>query len=405
MPAMRHPDFRALWGGTASSSIALWTLLLGNTWAVKHLDGSNVTVGLTIFASMSAFILAPFGGVIADRFDRRILVRSTRLAAFAITAVLFLITVLGGLEVWIVLALALAQGVVRAVELPSDQALIAAVVPKEDLANAIMLNNTTQLGARAAGPLLSAPLLTTVGAEGAYAIAAVFTLVAFTSMRRVRQSSFGGVSSLSQVVRNLGEGIGYIRRTPPVRAVVTIVVAHCALTMAFDGMLPGFAEHELHDVDIFPLMNFGVGLGALLGSGFLALSATKQRGLIYLITGVVSAVSGSLMAISTNIPAALVSTVLMGSSQAMFMALSAVLVQEVVPDAVRGRVMSFYAMSAGGLMAVANLLFAWMADRVEIPLLFALPGLVFGIILLATLLPGMTLRRVYRTGAVSLEPA
>lgn len=405
-PATRHRDFRALWGGSACSSVSLWTLLLGNAWIVYHLSNSSFWVGVSTFASMSPYLLAPFGGVIADRLERRYLVRATRVGAFLTTSSLFLLAFTGVIEVWMVVGIALLQGLVRAVEIPSDQALLANVVPIEDLGNAVALTSMTQQGSRAAGPLLAGPLLATIGVEGAYGVAAIFALLAFTSMSRVRTSSRGGVVSLKRVFAELGEGLAYVRATGPVLAVFLIVVAHCSLTMSFDAMLPGFAETELHSPSSgFTLMTLGVGLGALTGTFVLSMLPIFRRGRLFLLTGIASGLAPVLMGLSMALGPAVASTLLMGASQAMFMALSAILLQEVVPDAVRGRVMSLYLMGAGGIMAIANLGFGTLADRWGAPVLFWAPGLSFVLIIAASGLLGPHLPRLYRTGRIVAAPA
>ena len=401
LPATRHRDFRALWGGGACSSISLWTLLLGNAWIVYKLSDSSFWVGVATFASMSPYLAAPLGGMVADRMERRFLVRATRVATFGVTAVLFLLAFADVLEVWMVVAMAFAQGVIRAVEIPADQALLANVVPSSDLANAVALTSMSQQGSRAAGPLLAGPLLATVGVEGAYAVSAIFALLAFTSVRRVQTSSRGGIVSLGAVVENLRQGVSYIRATPAVRAIFVLVFAHCSLTMSFDAMLPGFAETELHSPSGgFTLMTFGVGIGALVGTFVLAMTTGVRRGPLLLATSIASGLSPVVMAVAMSLAPAALGAVLMGSSQAMFMALSAVLLQEVVPDAVRGRVMSLYLMSAGGIMAVMNLGFGALADRAGAPMLFLLPGAAFVLITCLSLLTPQ-LRRIYRTGRAS----
>lgn len=400
LPATRHRDFRALWGGTACSSVSLWTLLLGNAWIVFKLSDSSFWVGVATFASMSPFLLAPFGGIVADRVERRLLVRVTRVAAFVTTSTLFVLAATDLITVWMVVVVALVQGLVRAVEIPSDQALLANVVPAEDLPNAVALSTMTQQGSRAAGPLFSAPLLATVGVEGAYGIAALFALLAFTSVRRVQTSSRGGVTRLDEVLANLREGLRYVVHTRPVLLVFLLVTAHCALTMSFDAMLPGFAEEHVHaERTGFTLMTFGVGAGALVGTGILSLWPGR-RGTMLLLTGLVSGLSPALMAASMVLWAATLSALIMGASQAMFMAVTAVLLQQAVPDAVRGRVMSLYLMSAGGIMAVANLGFGTAADRLGAPVLFLVPGLAFTAIVALTLIGGGTLRAIYREGAI-----
>ncbi len=401
LPATQHRDFLALWGGTACSSVALWTLLLGNAWIVFKLSGSSFWVGVSTFASMSPYLLAPMGGIVADRVERRLLVRATRLGAFGVTATLFVLSATGVIAVWMVVGMALVQGLVRAVEIPSDQALLANVVPPEHLASGVALSSMTQYGSRAVGPLLAGPLLATIGVQGAYAVGAAFTLLAFTSIRRVETRSRGGVETVREVFANLRVGLRYVKSEPAVLALFLLVVAHCSLTMSFDAMLPGFAETELHSASGgFTLMTMGVGVGALVGTGVLAFLAGAARGPLFLGMGIASGVSPVLMAYSMAVPSAVGSAVLMGSSQAMFMALSAVLLQEVVPDEVRGRVMSLYLMSAGGIMAMANLGFGSAADRWGAPPLFLLPGVVFVAIIAASALAGPYLRRVYRTGTM-----
>ncbi len=402
LPALRHRDFRALWIGSACSSISLWTLLLGNAWIVYKLSDSSLWVGVSTFASMSPYLVAPLGGMVADRAERRILVRSTRLATFGVTATLAVLAITDVIAVWMVVSLAFVQGIIRSVEIPSDQALLANVVPVSELGNAVALTSTTQHGSRAAGPLLAGPLLATIGVEGAYGISALFALLSFSSVRRVRVSSRGGVTRLRDVGENMREGMAYIGRTPEVAAIFVLVFAHCSLTMSFDAMLPGFAETRLHSpAGGFTIMTFGVGAGALVGTFILAMTTGGQRGTLLLGTALVSGISPMLMAGSHHVPHAAVGAILMGSSQAMFMALSAVLLQEVIPDDIRGRVMSLYLMSAGGVMAFMNLAFGALADRTGAPVLFFLPGAAFVVITMASLVTGPHLRRIYRTGTAA----
>ena len=398
-PATGHHDFRALWGGTAASSVALWTLLLGNAWVVYHLSGSSFWVGVSTFASMSPYLLAPFGGVIADRVERKYLVRVTRLGAISITALLFTLAATGALEVWMVVGLALCQGLVRAVEIPADQALLANVVPASALSNAVALTSMTQHGSRAVGPLLAGPLLATIGVEGAYAVSLLFAGLSFISISRVRTSSRGGVTTLREVAGNLAEGLSYVRHSGPVLAIFMLVTAHCALTMSFDAMLPGFAETRLHSPSAgFTLMTLGVGVGALVGTFVLAVLRDSQRGTLLLATAFASGLAPILMSASMALPMATFSAVLMGSSQAMFMAVTAVLLQQVIPDAVRGRVMSLYLMSAGGIMAFANLGFGSAADATGAPVLFLVPAVVFLAIVAVSAGIGGHLKTIYRTG-------
>jgi MFS family permease len=380
-------------------------MLLANAWIVYELSDSSFWVGVSTFASMSPYLVAPLGGMVADRVERKRLVRTTRLFTLAVTVVLFAAAATGAIEVWIVVSMALAQGVIRAIELPADQALLANVVPPSDLGNAVALTSTTQHGSRAVGPLLAGPMLATIGVEGAYAISALFVLLSYTLIRRVETSSRGGVVRLADVMTNLREGASYISRTPPVLWMFVLVFAHCSLTMSFDAMLPGFAETELHSpAGGFTVMTFGIGLGALIGTFVLALTNVPHRGGLLLGTAVISGLSPVFMGLSMHLLPATLSATLMGSSQAMFMALTAVLLQEVLPDALRGRVMSLYLMSAGGIMAVMNLGFGALADQTGHPVLFIAPGLAFVAVALLSPLAVSHFRRIYRTGTMGTQP-
>lgn len=406
LPAVRHRDFRALWLGGACSSTALWTLLLGNAWIVYKLSDSSFWVGVSTFASMSPYLVAPLGGMVADRAERRILVRVTRLLTFGVTLTLFSLAVLDVIAVWMVVAMALLQGVVRSIEIPADQALLANVVPPEDLGNGVALTSTTQHGTRAVGPLLAGPLLATVGVQGAYAVSAAMAFFAFLAVRRIDVSSRGGVERLSDLVENLRVGLSYVRSTPPVLALFVLVFFHCSLTMSFDAMLPGFAETELHHPSSgFTMMTFGVGVGALIGTFTLAMLTGVRRGPLLFAMAVASGASPILMGMSMGMTSAALSATIMGASQATFMALSAVLLQEAVPDAIRGRVMSLYLMSAGGIMAIMNLSFGALADWTGSPVLFAVPGAAFVVITLLSALTGPDLRRIYRTGQTAVAAA
>ncbi|MEO9254746.1 MAG: MFS transporter [Tepidiformaceae bacterium] len=400
LPATRSRDFRMLWGAGAASSVALWTLLLGNAWVVYQLSGSSLWVGVSTFAGMAPYFVAPFAGVLADKAERRSLARWSRLASLAATVLLFAVAVAGAITVWIVVVMAFVQGLIRSVQTSADSALIANVVPSAELGNAIALTTMSQQGSRAVGPLLAGPLLATLGVQGAYGIAVVFSVLAFLSITQVRATSRGGVESFRHVGSSLKEALKYVRDSGPVRAVFLLVVAHCSLTMSFDAMLPGFAETELHSASsAFTLMTLGVGVGALIGTFILSVVTGLRRGPLYLAMAIGSGIAPFLMGWSMNILPATASAIFMGSTQAMFMAMTAMLLQEVIPDAMRGRVMSLYLMSAGGIMAIANLGFSALADRWGAPVLFWAPGAAFVAIVLASL-AAPHLRRVYRTGSM-----
>ena len=288
-PATQHEDFRRLWAGSTLSSIGLWTIWIGNNWVVFDLSDSSAKVGLTTFAFMFGFLVAPLGGTVADRFERRQLSITIRIMTVGLNLGLLAMALTGLLSVWVIVAFSFFLGLANVVRDPTDQALLANVVPQRHIASAVTLISATRLGSRAVGPLLGAPLLLSVGPEGVYALGSVLSVAAIYSISRIQTVSRGGVAKLSQVVSNLGEGLSYVVRTPPVLSLFVLVSAHCALTMSYDGMLPGFVRDQFDGGSgTYTTLAVVVGTGALFGTTFLAGTTDMARGPLFLGTVVLS---------------------------------------------------------------------------------------------------------------------
>ncbi len=381
--------------------MTLWTLFLGNAWVVFDLTDSSRWVGATAFATLFPFLLSPLGGIVADRFERSQVLRVARSGSVIMTALILLLALSGAIEAWMVIVVALLQGLGRSVEMPAEQALLPNLVPTESIANAVVLNTTSRLGSRAVGPLLAGPLLAGIGVEGAYAIALVFAVLSYVMLFGIQHRSTGGVSDLRLALDGFREGFRYVKSNGPVLSVFAIVVAHCTLTMSFDALLPGLADNDLNSpTNGYTILVVSVGVGAFLGTFGLAMASNRGRGMVFLVTGAASGISPVLLGLSGSMPPGALGAATMGASQAMFMALAAVFLQEAVDDAVRGRVMSLYGMSAGGIMAVANFWYGAMSDEWGAPTMLIIPGLAFVAIVFASMAVGPHLRRIYGTGVM-----
>lgn len=412
VPATQHADFRRLWAGTTLSSIALWTLFIANAWVVYDITESSLMVGVTTFAYMFGFLLSPIGGTIADRVERRQLAVVLRVVAMGLALGLFVFALAGFLEVWLIIAFTGALGIVGATRDPSDAALLANVVPPEHIASAVTLTAMSRHGSKAIGPLIGGPLLALGGPEGVYAIGTLLGLASIWSLRRVQTTSRGGAAPVSQIVSNLREGLSYIGHTPPVLALFALVTVHCALTMSYDSMLPGFARDELGGgAGYYTTLTVGMGFGALIGTAFLSANASSSRGRLLLGSTLASGAAPVMFGLSSILPVAIPAALILGGSQAMMIAMVGVLLQETIPDSLRGRVMSLYGMSAGGIMAFANLGYGWAADVWNAPAMFIYPGIAF---VLFTIVMGLLVKNVQiilrtgrmpETGAASAEAA
>ena len=331
------------------------------------------------------------------------MVSVSRLAGFLGAAVLSLLVFGDFVEVWHLALIGFVTGFSRAIEQPAEQALLPNTIGQEDLLNGITLSAAAFSGSRVVAPVLGAPLLATVGAGGVLAVAPVFYLIASIQTQRLRVRSTGDVGSMGAFVSDIGKTVHYIVSTAPVFLIFALVVLHCWLTMSFDSLLPEFATQALNGGKLeYNALLVAVGAGSLVATLALAtVSRPSLRGSLFLAAGVGSGLFPALMAATGHAASSASAAVGIGASQAVFMALSAVLLQAVVPDGIRGRVMSLYVMLAAGVMSLMNLANGALADQVGTPVLFAIPGLGFAAILIAWSIARADLRQVYRTGALA----
>lgn len=419
-PAFESADYRRLFLNTFFASASNWALLLGRGWLVFELTNSSTAVGLVTFAGWVPFFVAgPIGGAVADTFDRRRVALGAAFVAIATSLVLAALTFAGAIEVWHVVALALVAGSARAFATPAEDAMTPNVVPRQHLVNAVSLSGISRHGSRLAGPLLGAVLLAMLGAGWVFLLSAVLLVGSVAQLLALRLRSApsnepggpaapreSGMALAWSLSRSIGEGFAYVEHDRRVATVIAFVVFHCTLTMAFDSMMPRLAMDIGGGRWTFGAISIGLGLGSILGT--LSLSLLRGQialGAVLVITGFGSGLSMVLFALTTRPEAAFVATILVGSAQATYMALSAVFVQQVVPDAMRGRVMSIYSMLAGGDMALANFGFGWLSDIVGVRPLLIVPGLLWTAILLAGIAFVPELRHIVRRGTFRTQAA
>lgn len=384
------------------ASISLWTLFIGGSWLAHDLGG-NSAVGLVAFVSFAPYLLSPLGGALADRFDRRRVVLAARTVGLVLVAALAALAFADVLTVPLLVASVFLITFARAMEQPAESALVPNTVPPAELLNAITLSTAAYLGSEVFVPLAAAALQETAGAGAVFALSAIASACAIASVARVRVRSTGDVMKMGSVAVDTLRSVGYVRRTGPVLMVFGVVALHCSLTMSYGALMPEFAKHVMDGGDReFNALNLAIGAGALFGT--LAVSTASRpgmRGTMFLATGLGSGLFPVFLAISGSIGWGAAAAIGIGASQSVFMALASTLLQSVVPDGMRGRVMSLYTMLAAGVMAIANLTNGLLANPLGTPILFAAPGLTFAAILVVWSLMRADLRRVYRTGVLS----
>ena len=406
-PALGHRDYRRAWLGATASAVAFWSLLMARAWIALDVSDSGFAVGVVTFAALVPWILAPIGGALADRFDRaRVLVYAGAVQALLALGLAGLVLA-DVVQVWHLALFAFAGGLVWSVETPTQQALLPNTVGKNELLNAIALASLARYGSRLIGPVAATPMLSNLGPGWIFVMAAGFSLLAAFWNSRVRVRSTGGIEGSGrdlalQAGAHVKEALCYVGGHRQVRMVIALVTLHCMLTMSIDAMIPIFAKRELDGGSgLFGALLMGLGGGALVGTLALAIvSNSQQRGALFLGSGLLSGVGAVVIGLAANVATAVAGATIAGAAQAMFMTLAFTFIQSVVPDEIRGRVISLSALFTGGVMAIMILANATASDVISVRILLVGPAVLFIALLIAWSLGARELQALYRRGTL-----
>jgi len=402
-----YRDYRYLWGATACAQAASWALIVLRGALVYELTGANAWVGfVTMAAHLPSLVVTPFAGFLADRCERRQLLALTYGLNLGSNLLLAALVVSKQVSEFHILLLAIVNGVIRAIEMPTNQALLPNLVPRERLLNAIALNQLTQQGARMFGPLLILPIIHFINPAPAFCMSAALYALGWIQVLCIRTSSRGVIATHQSILFNLVAGVRYIYSHPIVLPIMVLTIFHCALTMAYEAAFPFFARSQLDMTTSKALFEgpsylmIGVGAGAVLGNLALARVGDQRfRGQLYLWLGFLSGLTPVLLGSTVTLPTAMLASAAVGASTAAFMTLSHGMIQFLSPDGIRGRVMStntWHMQGAmGGFNAVNGLLMdlPWMTASI----LLSGTGLLFVAIVLGSLLI-VHLRAIYTRG-------
>ena len=297
-PAFESADYRALWFAGGASAISLWAMITARAWLAHEVTGTGAAVGAVTFAAMAPWVLSPFGGAIADRFDRARVAMVSRSLAMLLALGLAGLAFAAAIELWHLILFAAASGLVRSVEMPAQAALLPNTVVASSLLSAITLASMVQFGSRLIGPV-AGPVLSGAGPGWVFVMAAVFLAISVQQLARIKVRSTGGIGAASaeNLVRQTGqhikEGIAYLGRAWEGRMVFVLVALHCMLTMSFDALLVVFATNELGGgATEYGGLLMGVGGGALVATVALAtVRSSAARGRLFLLSGVFSGLS------------------------------------------------------------------------------------------------------------------
>jgi MFS family permease len=400
--ALTYPQFRNLWLGACTSSIGTWMQSVAQSWLVLTLTGSALYLGLDAFlGQLPIMLFTLIGGVVADRHDRRrVLLASQYIqmtSAFTLALLVYFQVVrpahgLPGqgvsMTVWFVLALSFLNGCAQAFGGPAHQSLVPSLVDRKDLPNAIALNSVQFNLARVIGPLLAAVALASYGSvfcftvNGLSFLAVIAALLALTVPPRQPLAA-------QRMLDQFRGGLSYVRHEGPLFGLTIIGFVTTFLAIPLLTLLPVFVQKVFHlGVAEYGRMMAFQGAGAVLGALIVAwVGRFKGMGAVALMAqiglgGVIAA-----FALSSNPTLSYALLFVAGTAQLVVFSLANSLVQLIVPNEMRGRVMSIYMMAFRSGMPLGSLTAGALANRFSAPAVLAVDGvllMVFGGIVLAT---------------------
>ena len=349
---------------------------VAQAWLVYSLTKSALLLGSVGFASqIPVFLIAPFGGITADRVNRQRLVIATQIASMILAGILAWLTLSGRVHVWHIFALAGLLGVVNAFDIPGRQSFLVDMVGKEDLMNAIALNSSMFNGARVIGPAIAGILVSKIGEGwcfGANAISYIAVIVGLLLMRVHSAPRTSNHSPLEDIV----EGFRWVNQTKIIRALLLLIGLISLVGMPYTVLMPIFADKILHGgARGLGILMGATGVGALLGALTLAAkTGVKGLGRWIAITCGTLGISLCLFAYSTSFWLSAAFLLPAGYSMMLQMACSNTLIQTMVPDQLRGRVMSVYSMMFMGMAPFGAFFGGALAHRIGAPITVAAGG-------------------------------
>jgi MFS family permease len=377
--ALRHRNFQLFFSGQLISPIGTWMQSVAQSWLVYRLTGSALLLGSVGFASqIPVFLFAPLGGITADRVNRRYIVIATQVASMVLAFVLAGLTLFHKIQVWHVFVLASLLGIVNAFDIPGRQSFLVDMVGKEDLMNAIALNSSMFNGARVIGPAVAGILVAKIGEGWCFFANAVSYIAVIIGLMLMRvQSTARAPASMASPFEHMMEGFRFVNRTAPIRALLLLLGMVSLVGMPYVVLMPIFADQILHGgARGLGILMGSTGVGALLGALTLAFRE-GVRGLGRWVAWCCAGFGTSLaiFSLSHSFWISVVLLLPVGYTMMLQMACSNTLIQVMVPDALRGRVMAVYSMMFMGMAPIGALLGGALADRLGAQTTVAIGGL------------------------------
>lgn len=361
--ALAEPNYRRYFAGQAVSLAGTWMQAVAQSWLVLQLTHSGTWLGLVAAAQfVPVLLLAPYGGVLADRIDKRRMLMATQAVFAALALVLGVLTVTGAVALWMVVALALAFGVVSAADNPARQAFASEMVPAEHVRNAVTLNSILVNSARAVGPAIAGVLIGTAGLAVCFLVNTVTYAAVLAALAGMDGAALRRTPPAPRAPGQLREGLRYVRRTPGLAVPLVMLLVVGMLAYEFSVVLPVLAHRTFGGgAGVFALVTSAMGAGAVVGG---LLTANRSS------TGVEPLSRAALMfggaialaALAPTLPLETLAMALVGAASITFLATGNSTLQIESEPRFRGRVMALWSVAFLGSTPLGGPVIGAVAD-------------------------------------------
>jgi MFS family permease len=373
--ALRHRNFQLFFSGQLISLVGTWMQTIAESWLVYRLTGSSLLLGAVGFCSqIPVFLVAPLGGIVADRYNRQRVVIGTQVCSMILAGIYATLTLSGRIKIWEIFVLAALLGVVNAFDIPGRQAFLMDMVGREDLMNAIALNSSMFNGARIIGPAIAGILVAKIGEGWCFFANSVSYIAVIAGLLMMQISRAAPRAAAASPLAHIMEGFRFVRRTAPIRVILLLLGLVSFVAMPYVVLMPIFADRVLHSgARGLGILMGATGVGALLGALTLA-SRTGVRGLGRWVAFSCGGFGVFLVLFSFSHTLWLSTALLVpvGFCMMFQMSSSNTLIQAMSPDELRGRVMAVYSMMFMGMAPFGTLLAGALADRLGAPVTVAM---------------------------------
>jgi MFS family permease len=377
--AFSYPNYRLFFGGQIVSLIGSWISMTATSWLVYRLTGSAMALGVVGFAGQfPGFVMGPFAGAFLDRWDRHRVLVATQTLSMAQSFALAFLTFTGHITVPAIITLNAVQGLVNAFDMPARQAFLPTMISdRDDLANAIAMNSSMFNAARLIGPSVAGFMIATAGeawcffADGVSYVAVIIALLAMKGVRRMHPPA-----THAGFIEHMFEGWRYVFGFRPIRSLMLQLAWLCLAVMPFSVLMPVFADEILgggpHTLGFLMAAS---GLGAMCGALWLTTrKSVVGLGRVILVNTIVFGSGLMGFALSRWLWVSLVFMTIAGFGMMVQLASTNTVIQTIVDEEKRGRVMSFYTMSFLGTAPFGSLLAGWLSTRIGAPETVLLSG-------------------------------